>query len=257
MPMVKGSLEVQDPRLGRVPELDPRNREYPIGEPLRQAAPRRRFRTRRWSVPSGIVLNQGQEGACVSFGNGHEAISTPTAIRGPERLTYDWLVKQYHIMQHEDPWDGCSLGRSCPVEPGPQYGGTSEESGLRRFRELGFFKEYRWGFGIEDTAEGVGRFAPALVGTDWFENWYTVGERMPAPKGRPVGGHLYLLLGIEIPSPERWLDGDFLVLNSWGPTWGVDGVSRISVRAFAKVLENRGTCAFWLRRTFHPKGLAA
>ncbi len=129
---LKGGAQTFDPRLDRVPFFDSRSRNYPAVPKLRGAArPQIRSNTHnfrkypRW-------LDQGFEGACVSFGIGHDLLAYPQ-----ERLIDDATCRRlYHDMQRRDPWPGGAY-------PGanPHYEGTSMLAGLQVDKDIRSLEE--------------------------------------------------------------------------------------------------------------------
>lgn len=60
---------------------------------------------------------------------------------------------------------------------------------------------------------------PFVIGSMLYENFYSIGAdgMCPAPSGRAVGGHAYLVVGY------RDFDRRFICQNSWGSGWGASG----------------------------------
>lgn len=252
MVTMRDGTEVGDSRLGRLIQFDERSRAYRVMDKIAVKVPR--SYTWRQDVP---VVNQGNIGACVAFGTGNEVLGRPAPLAWPELLTQNFLLTAYCAAQRIDPWAGtdevCHLygGRESPY-----YGGTAGLAGLKVFRNLGFFKEFRWAFGVEEGVIGVGRNGPAMCGT-----WWRADMNRPDSSGlihysgEYQGGHWYVISRVDVSGVLSWLDGKVRLRNSWGPSWGVQGEVDISIRDWGKALEEQGECAFAQHRTFKPRGL--
>ncbi len=213
---LKGGYTSEDPRLDRVPQFDERSRAYAaVDHPLVAG---RAPRSYTWSV--GAWLDQGQEGACVGFGVTHEAVARPAVVRD---VSDDIARQVYRRAQQIDEW------------PGEAYSGTSVLAGIKAGRERGWYSEFRWAFGEDDLALTVGRLGPAVLGVPWYEGMYKPDEfGFLVPRGRVMGGHAILCYGLS-------LKGDYYKLhNSWGRTWGRDGMALISREHMRLLLSQQG-----------------
>lgn len=247
MVRLKDGTEPDDARLGRLVDFDVRSRSWPVSAVLPTRVPR----SYTWRM--GRALHQGDTSSCVSFMLGGQAVGRPAPLDRPERLSWSWLMARYCDMQAIDRWPGAD--RACGGA-GPWYGGTSVLAGLKVFRGAGFFREFRWAFGVEDAVLGVGRNGPGLVGT-----WWRSGMSWPDSAGRIwwggdwQGGHAYVVSAVDVSGVRSWLDGEVEVTNSWGPGWGREGRAWLKIRDFGAALEAQGECAFAQRRTWRPAGL--
>lgn len=216
---LKGGAVTLDPRLDRVQEFDERSRDYPITSVISATTPR----SYTWGCD--ITLDQGREGACVGFSVAHELRAKPKVIGGVDTAL---AMRIYKRAQFLDPW------------PGEQYSGTSVLAGLKAAQELGHIKEYRWAFGVDDLALAVSRKGPAILGIDWYMNMYSPTQH-PLHKdwrisvgGQKVGGHAILCVGY---SPKK---RTFVLHNSWGTDWGVNGRALISYEDMDTLLRAGG-----------------
>lgn len=200
---LKGGHETQDPRLDRVPQWDEANRQYP----LRAVVPSTQLpaRGRGWSVKHW--LDQGQEGACVSFAWHHEALALPKrAVFGDDAEATTRARERYRVMQTVDEW------------PGEDYEGTSVLAGAKVMQQLGYFDEYRWAFSVEDIILALVHEGPVVLGVDWYEGMYDPDDRgFLNITGSKVGGHAILCSSVSM-SARR-----FTLWNSWGQGWGMNG----------------------------------
>lgn len=254
---MKDGTEADDPRLGRLREFDERSRNFPIRAVLEE--PQFRSYTWRQQAPP---LNQGDVGACVAYSLGNEALSYPGEVAlAPEfaaRLTDAFLLRAYCEAQRIDPWSGTDTRTVCgTLAESPAYGGTSELAGLKVFQRMGFYKEYRWAFSLEDAVLGLGFNGPALVGSWWWSDMFRPNaEGFVKPTGSRAGGHMYMLSAVDVSGSASWLDGKVRVRNSWGPGWGDGGEADLAIRDLGKLLDEEGECAFVLHRTWKPHALA-
>jgi hypothetical protein len=129
----------------------------------------------------------------------------------------------YHEARRLDEW------------PGENYSGTSVIAGAKAVKALGAIGEYRWAFGLDDLRLAVGHAGPAVLGI----NWYTDMEETDANGfihvgGRIEGGHSIVCFGV------NGRDRFFRLQNSWGPTWGVNGVCKISFEDMNRLLREDG-----------------
>lgn len=175
-------------------------------------------------------------------------------------LTDQDLRSGYHRAQHLDPWEGCYLGSDCPFAPGPRYDGTAVLAGAKVAKERGFIDEYRWNFGMYDTAIALGFHGPAILGV-----WWKAGMERPDeagfiwPTGARRGGHAVCARAVKIVrfdhhQPFTWdntdLDKSYVTIrNSWGRGWGVDGDCYMTLRALDDLLAEQGESCVFMKRT--------
>lgn len=226
--LLKGGFHTEDVRLDRIPQDDPRNRDYPVralvgDEPLR---------SRSWKVP--VWLDQGREGACVGFAWTHEAAAYPAAVPS---MTNEVARAVYRRAQQLDQW------------PGEDYSGTSVIAGAKVAKERGWIGEYRWAFSEEDLARALGYVGPAVLGLNWYEGMMRPDEKgFLNVTGEQVGGHAILCFSF-----ARWM-GYYRLRNSWGNSWGVNGWCKIRRRDMAILLEQRGDACIPVTRYVPKEG---
>lgn len=216
MPMIKG--------LGRRPEFDQRSRNFPVRMLLPQAAPLRSY---TWSCP--IVLDQGQEGACVGFAFSHEASARPVKVSG---ITNAEARSLYRRAQDLDEWDGQS------------YEGTSVLGGVKAAMERGWYTEYRWAFGLDDVLRAIAFKGPVVLGINWYEGMAETDRNgFVQVTGEVLGGHAILANAVSLKKKAVKLH------NSWGPhDWGINGEGWISFDDLRRLLYEQGEACVPLGR---------
>lgn len=227
MPTLRNQSTVDDPRLDRLPEFDPRSRDYPITAVL--GPEQQKPITRLWTIPSGSpVLDQGSEGACVGFGVTNELRFSPMPIRGLDATFARQSI--YWRAQENDQWPGGSYPGANPT-----YEGTSVLAGIKTAATLGYYAEYRWAFGEDDLALAVSHQGPAVIGVNWYGGMFKPDSGgYLRPTGNVAGGHCVLVIGI---TASR---GDYTIYNSWGADWGRNGRARITRDDMARLLDEDG-----------------
>lgn len=220
------------------PRHDPRSKNFPI----RGAAKAVPVKSKAWKVPD--PLDQGYEGACVGYGWTHEALSTPVPVdfkrvKGIDIPAPDTIAKRvYREAQVIDEWEG------------ENYEGTSVNAGAKVMRTIGVLKEWRWAFGIADVIHGVLTTGPVVLGIPWYEDMYEAPEGIVHVGGELVGGHCILARAVAergrvFPDEEAvgWL-------NSWGPTYGKNGLAWIRASDLSFLLRQDGEAAVPFRRSY-------
>lgn len=221
---------VQDPRLGRLPQFDPKNNDWPIRTLVAGKAPR----SYTWSAVID-PLYQGDKGACVGFTCSGEAAAKPKPVAN---ITNEVGFDVYHRAQHIDPWDGCEYGDSGPI-----VAGTSVLAGMKVGKERGWWNEYRWATTIEDVTLAIGYAGPVVLGIDWYADMMrpdTNGRIHPT--GSWMGGHAILARGYSTRT------GLIRLRNSWGKGWGVNGECFIHQDDLSRLLLDGGEAAIPLQR---------
>jgi hypothetical protein len=219
------------------PRFDPRSRDYPIRATIerREAIPQRR----QWR--HGLILDQGREGACVGFGWTAEALATPVRVPHhrlasghPDRFARD----VYAEAKTRDPW------------PGEAYEGTSVLAGAQTMTARGLIREYRWAFGIQDAVDAILTVGPVVLGIEWRQGMYEAPGGVLKSTGAVVGGHCLLAIGRH-PQVEA-LGGvpGVLLQNSWGTSWGVDGLAWIAEAELGRLLAAGGEACVPTRRSY-------
>jgi hypothetical protein len=210
------------PALGRLPQPDARNRDYPI----RTLLPAKQPRSYTWRV--GVNLDQGSEGACVGFGWAHELAARPVVV--PE-ITNNLGFDLYREAQELDQW------------PGNDYDGTSVIAGAKAVQRRGHLTEYRWAFTEPELALAVGYKGPVVLGLNWYSGMFNPDrDGYIHPTGRLEGGHCILTYSINVRL------GYYRLHNSWGPHWGALGTAKVGRQDMALLLAEEGDACIPLRQ---------
>lgn len=232
---------------------DPASRRYPMRSVLRAAALPRTYAL--W--PTGPVLDQGEEGACVGHGWTNEATSEPVPVDfeaidlGTDDEGYPWprdaqefAFHLYFYCRRHDQW------------PGEDYSGTSVLAGAQAMQLLGLIPEYRWCFGIEDVIDTLVSplGGPVVLGIVWKSGMYDAPNGELRATGHVVGGHCILAVGYD---PEHeWEDGTtseaVALFNSWGEGWGIGGLAWIRCDELAGLLDADGEACVPVQRAYGP-----
>lgn len=201
-------------RFGRLPEFDRRSRDFQIRDLIKATKPR----SYTWSC--GIVLDQGNVGACTGFSVCHEAAARPVVVLGISNQTG---LDVYHRAQKLDEW------------PGENYEGSSVLGAVKAGKERGWYKEYRWAFGESDLALAVGYKGPAVLGINWYSGMMNPDRQgIIRPTGAVEGGHAILCNGYNVKKKLYRLH------NSWGPGWGIKGEAFIASEDLKRLLKEDG-----------------
>jgi hypothetical protein len=222
------------------PEFDEKSRQYPIRTffPLVQS---KTFTI--WK--HGEILDQGSEGACVGFGWTAEALAGPVVVdlkdvpapRAPKEPN-KFANYVYKEAQKVDQW------------PGEDYEGTSVLAGAKIMSRYGVIHQYRWAFGIHDVIGALMSQGPVVLGINWYSGMYSAPKGRLTVSGNHVGGHAILAIGYN-PSSQAFKGKETVILqNSWGKSWGIDGVAEITVEDLDRLLKEGGEACVPLVRGF-------
>lgn len=210
---LKGGQVTHDRRLDRVVQFDERSRKFPIRALIGNKKPR----SYTWGLTTH--LDQGEEGACTGFSVAHEIAAKPC----PAPATADLALKIYQRARFLDEW------------PGEDYDGSSVLAAMKAATEFGYFKEYRWAFGIDDVVLALGYHGPVVLGINWYTGMQDVDANgFIHVTGRRAGGHAIAATGVSIPGNAVRLS------NSWGSEWGVAGNCMISIPDLTRLLKEQG-----------------
>lgn len=208
-------------RLDRRVQFDDRSRAFPIRALLPAAVKPRSF---TWECP--VRLDQGREGACVGF-----SITQEYAARPAEHAD---VTDRQALMLY-------SAARAIDGLPDTEEG-TSVLAGAKAAVGVGWWTEYRWAFSVEDLALAIGHHGPAVIGVNWYQNMLDPNrDGYLEMTGPVVGGHAILVAGYNVKRD------DFLLVNSWGASWGDNGTARFRGVDMAHLLAEDGEACIPVR----------
>lgn len=213
-----------------IPSHDERSRAFAIRPTLTTLNTRKR--NKQWRV--GPILDQGYEGACVGYGWAAEALSTPVPVK-LDRIRPDvprdpdqFAKFLYNSAKRLDPWEG------------EDYDGTSVLAGAKAVRNIGVLKEFRWAFSVDDVVNSVLAKGPVVLGTYWRDGMYEAPGGILRVEGEIVGGHCYLAVGFAYKWESLDYEDGIIVQNSWGASWGKNGLAAIKVSDLGGLLRQDG-----------------
>lgn len=217
---MRDGSEVQDPRLGRLPQHDPRSLAYDIRDAL---TTKQLLAPRSWTWGCPIRLDQGNVGSCVGNAVTHEAAARPKVVAG---LTEVDALAVYHRAQELDEFAGTD------------YEGTSVLAGMKAGTERGWYIKYRWALNIDDLVAAIGWYGPAVLGINWYDGMMDVDPKgYVRPTGHLAGGHAILANGVNVTEHRVRLT------NSWSRGWGWDGCAWLDIDDLARLLSEDGDAA--------------
>lgn len=234
---LKAGFTTTDRRLDRIPQFDPANMRFLAVRSIEAKAPR----SYTWALD--YWLDQGQDGACVGFSFAHDGLARPVRLNGiNEQYARE---KIYWEAQKIDQWSGGAYPGASPF-----YEGTSVLAGAKAAQSLGHFQTYEWAYNVSDLILAVGYKGPAVLGVNWRQGmWDTDADGYIHPTGDIQGGHAILCRQVS-------LKGRFFLLhNSWGKSWGVNGTAKVSFDDMATILADDGeACVPTKRRIPNVRG---
>lgn len=180
------------------------------------------------------VLNQHTSPMCVGF--------STAGVKGFEErrdghgfLGFDpaWL---YRLAQGFDglpnPHDGTTLRAALRVMKGTGYALLGHPEAAGHFKIAAYYAVPQ---DTNSIKRAVIQHGPVLIGSAWYRSWFRpTNGIMPNPFGGVVGGHARYVFGWD----DSVNGGSFLVRNSWGKTWGVNGNSYDAYRYLVPALHD-------------------
>jgi hypothetical protein len=200
------------PKFGRLELIDRRNFEYPLTDALRRVPKRVRIRTQR-SWRARWHGNQGNSSMCTIFSMLHLLEHSPVTFPRYKKWEKPLVDPRsaYCRAQQLDPWPGgCGSKQNKDA-----YDGTSILAAVQTFEELGFVESYHWEyFEVDRVVEAVRDLSPVLIGSNWYKGMNKPDkEGIIRPTGKLVGGHAYLIDGIDLRKASK--EKAIRIYNSW------------------------------------------
>ena len=207
------------PKMDAILWKDERSRSYGVRRRLTAGGPPKKT---IWLPPSrsSLPLDQGNEGACVGFGWSGELQVPPVEIPVHNQFAQNFYLGARDIDRRD--------GRIFPE-------GATILAGAKHARRMGWISEYEWCFGMLDLQDTVTTRGPVVLGIPWKSGMYqTDTDGRVWVNGETVGGHCILCIGYW---PAHPLFRDcYVLLNSWGKSWGLNGIGYITENDLRRLL---------------------
>jgi hypothetical protein len=231
----------EHPGLGRKLSIDERDANFPMRAAIRTVSTVPFVGVKRW-WDNGAWLDQGATGTCVGHGWAHFVEDSP--------ITPGGVIDPFGIYR-----DACKIDEWSDNDSGDLSFGTSVRAGAEVLRGRGIVLSYLWAqdrngdAGLQDVIDAVGFLGPVVVGTNWYDqmfdpvnvrypdSYYRKTLIIPAGDNSPVGGHCYVLNGVDTANKF------FRIKNSWGQGWALKGRAYIQFDTMKRLLNEQGEAA--------------
>ena len=209
-------------RLGRHLHFDERSREFRV--PLPKEAS---IQTRIWTR-TVQAFNQGELGSCT--GNGAVGVVCTEPYRQPGVRYTEALARKVYSQATKDD----NIVGAYP----PDDTGSTVLGAMKALRDLGLAKGYHWCFGLDDVLKTLSTLGPVEVGVSWYQGFDKPDARgLVKIAGSVRGGHAFELLAVDAEKQLVW------AINSWGPSWGLNGRFAFSWKDLDRLLHEQGEAA--------------
>jgi hypothetical protein len=187
---------------------------------------------RRWWTPD--PWDQGQTPECVAFSSLLWLNAGPVRNKSANASGAD---AYYAMCQQIDGWP-------LPHE------GTSVRASMQVAQQLGYIKEYRWAFTVDDVSRWILTVGPCVLGIDWLNSMFDTDQYKKStfirwnPTSGIAGGHAICAHEVDIHKlcPDG-THGAVGIQNSWGAEWGNNGRAWLSFTALAALLRKMGSAS--------------
>src|SRR5436309_737414 len=182
-------------------------------------SPTPRSKEKVWQLPAHL-LNQGSTNSCVGHSCAHFIMAAPIMSH-----TVD-AIALWRRAQEIDEFAGNEGTNS----------GTSVRAGFKALRERNLItSDYRWANDADETLRFILTRGSVVVGSKWYPGMSEPLNGVMRLTGNPGStGHAYLLFGF---SPDQ---DAFLMANSWGPSWGINGCAFLPYDALDQLMQQDG-----------------
>lgn len=200
------------------PRFDEESRKYPVRGILKKRVARV---DTLWKP--GPILDQKAEGACVGFGWTAETLAQPDPTNLKTLNTGAPLTpKPFARFVY-------SNAKRIDEYPGEDYEGTSVLAGAKVMQILKTLTSYSWAFSVDDAIDAIVQKGPVVLGINWYEGMYEAPNGILKISGEHVGGHCITAIGYRTASEKFDGKPSIILQNSWGKSWGINGIAEISV----------------------------
>ena len=220
-------------RLGRNVNHDPRSLRYQVGHPAR--ALKTVLHERK--IP---VLDQGNLGSCTG--------NAATGALGTAPL-FDALPTDHPVLDETFAVKVYSIATGLDDYPGsypPDDTGSDGLSVAKAVKQLGLISGFLHATTLPAMQNAI-QDAPVIAGTVWTDAMFNPDSNgFVHPTGSVAGGHEYEVIGAD-------MEGKFFTcVNSWGTSWGLNGLFKISFADMANLLSQQGDCTQFVPLTVAP-----
>lgn len=204
-------------KFGRLPAIDFRDRKFLLEIPAKMPTTGIKYYFTR------PAMNQGATPQCVAYSGEQFLLSGAVVNRmykTPEQL--------YKECQAVDEWEGSN------------YDGTSVRALFKVLQGKKFISEYRWAFNLSAVVEHVLTTGPVVFGTNWYGSMMdtdALGYIRIKSGSFIVGGHAYMVKGVNVKKQA------LRVINSWGRSWGQNGLAWLSFTDAERLISEAGEAA--------------
>lgn len=210
--------------LGRRPAPDPRDNLYK----LRRLAPHLIGHVPRedriWLLPFP-ALDQGASSTCTGHGWKHWLMAAPTIIGNP--ASDPTALAIYRL--------ACTLDEFGDNDDGNPDAGSSVRGAAQAIRSLDYLNNFAWADDVEAAIDWLVSTGPLVAGFNWYSGMMEADrDGFVNISGDLAGGHCICVNG--------WSEAGqyFHFIQSWGPSWGLNGYGRIRKVDMVRLLAEEG-----------------